>query len=235
MIQMCGASCTSPALPTQVITSASTMGSMPAGAPVRSDRPTTPVPPALLMGTENVTAVALLSNGTGLAIVFRLLRRWCSRAGVLTDSYSPQAAFPGLRRRQRAHDTPNTGSGPVVGGVGEEGVDLASRGRRGARTAVRRQCVALAEREAKSGDASEATAEPNITVAAPDGVPWGQGQDLTTHYIARFAHHIRFDAPHPGVRVTLPAGRVTLERTWIGARVTLDRHSTRATVTFNRL
>ena len=63
-----------------------------------------------------------------------------------------------------------------------------------------------------SGDAAEATAEPDITVAAPDGVPWGQGQDLTTHYIASFAHHLRVDAPLPGVRVTSPAGRVTAER-----------------------
>ena len=100
---------------------------------------------------------------------------------------------------------------------------------------MRRQRVAFAEREAKSGDAAEpieATAEPDILVAAPDGVAWAQFNDLATHFCARFAHHVRVDAPHPGVRVTLPAGRVTAERMWSGERVTLDRHATRARVTF---
>ena len=100
---------------------------------------------------------------------------------------------------------------------------------------MRRQRVAFAEREAKSGDAAEpieATAEPDILVAAPDGVAWAQFNDLATHFCARFAHHVRVDAPHPGVRVTLPAGRVTAERMWSGVRVTLDRHATRARVTF---
>jgi hypothetical protein len=255
LMHRCGASRTSPALPTQAITSASTAGSMPAWRPVRSDRPTTPVPPGLLMDTENVTAVAPLSNGTRamavsrhdrpgwperrertvaggwgpgpalgtLAIVFRLLRRWRRRAGVLTDSCSPQAAFSGLGTGTGVRHA-RDGLRPGCGRRGRR-ADLASRGRREARTAIRRQCVALAEREAQSGDAAEpieATAEPDITVAAPDSVPWGQSEDLATHFSARFAHHVRVDAPHPGVRVTLPAGRVTAERTWIGVRVTLD-------------
>jgi len=34
-----------------------------------------------------------------------------------------------------------------------------------------------------------------------------------------FAHHLCDDGPHPGVRVTLPAPRVTLEWTCKGVRV----------------
>src|SRR5664280_3221403 len=46
-----------------------------------------------------------------------------------------------------------------------------------------------------------------------------------------FAHHLCDDGPHPGVRVTLPAPRVTLEWTCKGVRLTFTRYCQWARVT----
>src|ERR1039458_4397306 len=58
-------------------------------------------------------------------------------------------------------------------------------------------------------------AEPVISVAVHHSVHWARGTGLATGLTARFTHHGRVDASLPGVRVTLPAARVTFERTWI--------------------